>query len=94
MQHRTRAHHVRRIQTRLQRAGRWRAVPATQVTLDRMGKPAELVIQASTRHLPEAPFVQTVQQASIPPHQQQPLRQRVLLPVLQASILCREQLPA
>ena len=92
MQHRTRAHHVRQTQTRLERAGRWRAVRATQATLDWMGKPVQLVSQASTRRLPGAPFVQTVQQASILPHQQPLLRQRVMLPVPQVSILCQEHL--
>ena len=88
-----RAQHVRPTQTRPKRAGRRRAVSATQATLGRMDKLAQLVIQASTRRLLEAPFVQTVRQASIPLHQQPPRRQRVMLPVLQASILCQEQLP-
>jgi hypothetical protein len=87
-----RAHHVRRTQTRLERAGPRRAVRVTLATLDRMVNPAQLVIQESTRRLPGLRRVRNVQQASIPPHQQPLLRQRVMLPVLQASILCQEQL--
>jgi hypothetical protein len=53
-------------------------------------EPVRLVFRASTKRPPEAPFARTVQQASFPLQRQSPLC--VMLPVLQASILCQEQL--
>jgi hypothetical protein len=68
-QHQTHVATVRRIHTHLRAVGLRPAVNATQDTLDRMGDPAQLVCQASTRQTQETPNVHHVKQASIPMHQ-------------------------
>jgi hypothetical protein len=87
-----RAQDVRRTRTHLKRAGLWRAASATQAILGRMAARAQLVCQASTRRPRGAPTARGVHREGIPLKLRPPLRQRVILPVLRDSTLCREPL--
>ena len=88
------AQHVRRTRTRLKRAGLWRAASATQAILGPMAARAQLACQASTRRLRGAPTARGVYRGGILRQLQPPLRQRVILPVLQERILWQQQLSA